>query len=64
MYPGSGYPDSSFSTELDSAEINTWIRGILVHGADQDPAPSLVPLREGVISPWVSLLELTFICLC
>jgi hypothetical protein len=63
MYSGLGCPDRSFSVELDSAEINVRIRGILVYGADQDPGPSPVPLREGVISPWVSLLELTVICL-
>jgi hypothetical protein len=34
MYLGLSYLDRSFSTELDSTEINTRIRGILVHGAD------------------------------
>jgi hypothetical protein len=32
--------------------------GVLVHGANQNSNPSTAPLREGVISPWVSLLEL------
>jgi hypothetical protein len=68
MYPGLSYPDRSFSAELDSAEINTQIRRIPVHGANQDsgpsPSPSPIHLREGVISPSVSLLELTFVSLC
>jgi hypothetical protein len=64
MYLGLSCPDRSFSTEFDSVKINTRIQGPLVHGADQDPSPSPVPLREGVISPRVSLLELTFVCLC
>jgi hypothetical protein len=50
MYPASDCPDRCFSSLLDSAKINAQIRGI-VHGADQDPGPSSVPLREGVISP-------------
>jgi hypothetical protein len=64
IYLGPSYPDHSIYAELDSAEINTQIRGILVHGVDEDLGPSSVPLRDGVVSPWVSLLELTFICLC
>jgi hypothetical protein len=64
MYQRPGYPNRSFSAELDNAEINSRIRGILVHRVDQDPGPSPIPLREGVASPWVGLLELTFICLC
>jgi hypothetical protein len=58
---GTKLPDRSFSVELDDMEINARIRGILVHGVNQNFGPSLVPLREGVISPWVSLLELIFI---
>jgi hypothetical protein len=61
---GARLPRRSFSAELDSEEINTQIRGILVHWADQDPGPSPVSLRESVVSPWVSLLELTFVCFC
>jgi hypothetical protein len=64
MYPRPSCLDHSFSVELESAEINTRIRGILIHGADKDLGPSPVPLREGVIIPWGSLLKLTFICLC
>jgi hypothetical protein len=50
VYPGPSCPDRSFSTELDDAEIN----------ADQNSGPSLIPLREGVVNPWVSLLKLIF----
>jgi hypothetical protein len=52
MYPGPSCFDCSFSTKLDDVEINVWIRGILVHGANQNSSPSPCPLREGVISPW------------
>jgi hypothetical protein len=61
MYLGLGCPDRSFSAELDDTEINAQIQGILVHGANQNSGPSLVPLREGVISPWVSLVKLIFV---
>jgi hypothetical protein len=51
MYPAPSCPDRSFSAELDDAEINAWIWGILVHGANQNPGSSMIPLRGGVISP-------------
>jgi hypothetical protein len=51
MYPGPSCPDRSFSAKLDNVEINARIRGILGHGANQNPAPSPIPLRGGVISP-------------
>jgi hypothetical protein len=60
-YLGPSCPDHSFSVELDDTEINTWIRGILVYGVNQNSGPSPIPLREGVVRPWVSLLELIFI---
>jgi hypothetical protein len=40
MYPGPSCPDCSFSAELDNAEINAKIQGILVHGANKNPDPS------------------------
>jgi hypothetical protein len=64
MYPGPSYPDHPFSVELDGTEVNTQIQGIVAHGADPIFGSSPIPLREGVNSPWLSLLELTFICLC
>jgi hypothetical protein len=64
MYPGPSCPDRPFSTELDGTEDNTRIQGVLACGANLIFVSSLVPLREGVHNPWVSLLELTFICLC
>jgi hypothetical protein len=51
MYPGPSCPDHSFSTELDNTEIDARIQGILVHGANQNPSPNLIPLRGVVISP-------------
>jgi hypothetical protein len=64
IYLGPSCPDRPFSVELDDMEINTRIRWVLAHGADQNFGSGLVPLREGVLSPCVSLLELTFVCLC
>jgi hypothetical protein len=61
MYPGPSCPDRSFYTKMDDAEINTRIRGILVHGANQNSSPSPIPLRGGVVSPTVSLLKLIFV---
>jgi hypothetical protein len=61
MYPGPSCLDRPFSAELDNTEINTQIRGVLPHGADQNFGSGPVPIREGVDSPSVSLLELTSI---
>jgi hypothetical protein len=61
MYPWPSCPNHSFPTELDDTEINARICGILVHGANQNPDPNSIPLRGGVVSPWVSLLKLIFI---
>jgi hypothetical protein len=64
MYPGPSCPDHPFSTELEGTEIHTQIRGVLAHGADQNFGSGPIPLREGVDSPWVSLLDLTSVSLC
>jgi hypothetical protein len=64
MYPGSSYPDRPFFVELGDTEINTQIRGVLAHRADQNFGSGPVPLWEGGESSWVSSLELTFIYLC
>jgi hypothetical protein len=61
MYPGLSCPGHPFSVELDDMEINTQIRGGPCSLADQNFGSGLVFLREGVVSPWESLLELTFI---
>jgi hypothetical protein len=66
MYPGPSFPDRPFSAELDGMKVNTWIwgGGVLAHGAEQNFGSDPVPLGEGVNNPWVSLLELTSVCLC
>jgi hypothetical protein len=64
MFPGPSCPDCPFFAELDGVEVNTRILGVLAHGDDLIFSFDLVPLREGADSPWVSLLELTFFCLC
>jgi hypothetical protein len=64
VYQGPSCPDRPFSAELDGTEVNTQIRGVLAHGADLNSGSSPVPIRDGVNSPWVSLLDLTFVCLC
>jgi hypothetical protein len=51
-------PNCSFSAELDNAKINIGIRRFLALGAHRNSSPSPIPLREGVIIPWVSPLEL------
>jgi hypothetical protein len=61
MYPGPSCLNRSFFAELDNVEIEAWIRGILVRGANHNSNPSPIPLREGVISPWVSLSLLKLI---
>jgi hypothetical protein len=45
-------------------DINTRIRGVLAHAADLNLSSDLIPLREGVNSPWVSPLGLSFGYLC
>jgi hypothetical protein len=64
MYLGPSCPDRPFSTELYDTEINTWIQGVLARGAELNLGSGPVPLREGVNSPWVGLLGLTFGYLC
>jgi hypothetical protein len=64
MYPGPSCPNHPFSIVLNGTKISTQIRGILVQGGDQNSGPNPIPLREGDINPWVSLLELSFAYLC
>jgi hypothetical protein len=67
MYPRPSCPNRPFPTELGDMEINTRIPGgggVLAHGVDQNFGSGPAPLRKGVDNPWVSLLKLTFICLC
>jgi hypothetical protein len=64
MYPGPSCPDRPFSAELDDMEIDPRIWGVLAHGANKKFGIGTVPLSKGVVNPWVSLLELTFVCLC
>jgi hypothetical protein len=51
IYPGPNCPDHPFSARLGNMEINTQIRGVLAHGADQNFGSSLVPLRKWVYNP-------------
>jgi hypothetical protein len=46
IYPRPSCLDHPFSTELGNTDINTRIRGVLPHGADQSFGSGLVPLRE------------------
>jgi hypothetical protein len=56
--------DHPFSAELGDTEINTRIQGVLSHWANLNLSSGPVTLREGVDSPWVSLLGLAFGYLC
>jgi hypothetical protein len=60
-YPGPDCLDRSFQAELGDAELDTRVQGILALGVNRRTSPSLVSLREGVISPWVSQLKLAFV---
>jgi hypothetical protein len=40
IYLGPSCPDLPISTELGDTEINTWIWGVLAHGADLNLAPA------------------------
>jgi hypothetical protein len=51
MYQGTSCPNRPFFTELSDTKINTWIRGVLAHGADLNLGSRPIPLREGVDSP-------------
>jgi hypothetical protein len=64
MYLGPRCGDHPFSAKLGDTEINTRIRRVLAHGDNLNSGSGLVPLREGVESPWVSPLELILIQLC
>jgi hypothetical protein len=58
LYPRPSCLDCSFSEELSEAVINTWIHKVLDHGANLNPGAGPTPLREGVASTRVSLLDL------
>jgi hypothetical protein len=65
MYPGPSCLNHPFSVELGDTEINTRIRRILAHGADQNFGSGPIPLiREGVKSPCMGSLEFSFVSLC
>jgi hypothetical protein len=51
MYLWPSCLDCSFFAELDDAEIDARIQRIHALGAHRNPDPSLIPLREGVVSP-------------
>jgi hypothetical protein len=53
-YPGPSCPNRSFSAELIDAEFDTQVRKILALGVNRHSGSSLIPLRDGVVSPWVS----------
>jgi hypothetical protein len=57
LYSGLCFPNRSFSKELSAADINTQIHKVLDHGANSDHGVGPAPLREGVASTRVSLLE-------
>jgi hypothetical protein len=60
-YLGPGCPDRSFQAELGDARVDTNVLRILALGVNRCTGLGPVSLREGVISPWVSLLELAFV---
>jgi hypothetical protein len=53
-----------FSVELGNTRINTQIQGVLASRIHPNFGPGLIPYRERVDSPWVSLLGLAFSYLC
>jgi hypothetical protein len=57
LYSGLSFPNRSFSKELSTVDINTQIHKVLDHGANSDHGVGPAPLREGVASTRVSLLE-------
>jgi hypothetical protein len=57
-YSGPSCPDRSFSAELADAEVDTRVRRILALGVNRHSVSDPVPLRDGVVSPWVRSLGL------
>jgi hypothetical protein len=57
-YLGHGCPNRSLQAELEDAEVDTHVWWILALVVNQRTIPSLISMREGFISPWVSPLEL------
>jgi hypothetical protein len=58
--PGAKLSRLPFSMELGNTGINTRLRGVLASGVDQNFCPGLIPLRERIDNPWVSLSGLAF----
>jgi hypothetical protein len=64
MYPGPSCSNHPFSEELGDMMINTQIHRVHAYGVVLSLGTGPAPLREGVDSPWVSLLGPTFSYLC
>jgi hypothetical protein len=64
MYSGPSSPDHPFSKELGDTKISTQICRVLTHRVILNLGTGAGPLREGVDSSWVTLLEPTFGYLC
>jgi hypothetical protein len=60
-YLGPGCPDWAFQAELGDAGVDTHVQGILALKLNRRTGSSSISLREGVVSPWVSQLELAFV---
>jgi hypothetical protein len=56
-YPGPSCPDHFFLAKLADVEIDTRVRRVIALEVHQSSNPYLIPLREGVVSPWVSPLR-------
>jgi hypothetical protein len=57
-YPGPSYPSCSFLAELTDVEVDTRVWRILALRVNQHFGSGPVPLKDGVVSPWVSPLGL------
>jgi hypothetical protein len=56
-HPGPNCPDHSILAEPTIVEVNSWVQRILALKAHQHFGSGQIPLRDGVIRSWVSLLE-------
>jgi hypothetical protein len=57
-YSGPSYPDRTFSAKLANVEVDTRVQRILALRVNRHSGSDPDPLRDGVVSPWVSPLGL------
>jgi hypothetical protein len=55
-YPVPSCPDRTFSVELVGVDVDSQVQRILALRVHRHSGSAPIPLRDGVVTPWVILL--------